>query len=805
MVANLMKWKPWHHLQPKKFEATIVVRCITGLQSINHEDDDDDDENESKNIGRLKVEIRWKGSKVNGLRSLRKKRVKKSGTILRDVAENGVVSWEEEFKGVCRFLVAKDRVDDGGFVPWDVSFVVLNDSRMNAKKKSPLAAPAVVNLAEFASLEGVKDFDMDIPLSNFGGSFKCCPSLCISIRLAEWGTTNELPVEVQRPILFAPLSPCFCGASPSTRKEDDSTFKAKMRKVKSLTNYVSSRKSRKASLGEASSDSKFSTGSDSEYPFDTDSLDDSEVDEYDESRDDTNDEKPCGYGNLVDVNLAGGALGLKVNCEDDVLVYYSNKQLDVDTSPSHELDTSTSEQVVRQNPRFGILVWRKPRLSFRSPRVKGEPLLKKDNVEEGGDDIDFDRRQLSSDDSKQFEESVRSGSMFSEFGDDNFAVGSWEVKELQSRDGSMKLRTQVFFASIDQRSERAAGESACTALVAVIADWIHTNRGEMPIKSDFDSLIREGSLQWRSLCENEDYKQRFPDKHFDLETVLEAKIRPLTVVQEKSFIGFFHPEGLEDESFHFLKGAMSFDDIWGEICQAASKLNEASEPLVYVVSWNDHFFLLRVDWDAFYIIDTLGERLFEGNNQAFVLKFDMDTTIEQVPDQSPIKDEKDIDGKSGSSTEKMANNKPTDEKSRSASTDQATEVISVQESGEGDGEKEEEYKVAVRGKECCKQYITSFLAAIPLRELQVDMKKGLMSSTPLHHRLQIEFHYTAQILPELDEYTAAEMTTDIAQVTAPTVQDSLAMAVELQPPFVADVQVSMTSDVPAPMMAVVAG
>ena len=44
-----------------------------------------------------------------------------------------------------------------------------------------------------------------------------------------------------------------------------------------------------------------------------------------------------------------------------------------------------------------------------------------------------------------------------------------------SRDGHMKLQTQVFFASIDQRSERAASESACTALVAVIVDWFQNN------------------------------------------------------------------------------------------------------------------------------------------------------------------------------------------------------------------------------------------------------------------------------------------------------------------------------------------
>ena len=47
----------------------------------------------------------------------------------------------------------------------------------------------------------------------------------------------------------------------------------------------------------------------------------------------------------------------------------------------------------------------------------------------------------------------------------------------------------MFFGSIDQRSERDAGESACTALVAVIVDWLHKNPNTMPIKSQYDMLI----------------------------------------------------------------------------------------------------------------------------------------------------------------------------------------------------------------------------------------------------------------------------------------------------------------------------
>ena len=59
----------------------------------------------------------------------------------------------------------------------------------------------------------------------------------------------------------------------------------------------------------------------------------------------------------------------------------------------------------------------------------------------------------------------------------------------------------------DQRSERASGESACTSLVATLATWFQNNHNQMPLKSELDTLVREGSLEWRDLCENEVYRK----------------------------------------------------------------------------------------------------------------------------------------------------------------------------------------------------------------------------------------------------------------------------------------------------------
>ncbi|CAI9293671.1 unnamed protein product [Lactuca saligna] len=67
-------------------------------------------------------------------------------------------------------------------------------------------------------------------------------------------------------------------------------------------------------------------------------------------------------------------------------------------SSKNDLTASSSEQSITQILKRIILPWKKRKLNFKSPPM-GEPLLKKDYGEEGGDDIDFDRRQLSSNES----------------------------------------------------------------------------------------------------------------------------------------------------------------------------------------------------------------------------------------------------------------------------------------------------------------------------------------------------------------------------------------------------------------------
>lgn len=211
---------------------------------------------------------------------------------------------------------------------------------------------------------------------------------------------------VQSPMV--PLaSPSPSGeTTTSSEKDEVSALKAGLRKVKIFTEFVSTRRAKKACLEEDSSEGKGSTKSEGDYAysFDTDSLDESEEGESDERRESAV-RKSFSYGTLAYANYAGvaGFSIARTNTEDEDWVYYSNRRRsDVGCAPVEEMVPVIIEQPVVLNSKRSILPWRKRKMSFRSPKPKGEPLLKKAYGEEGGDDIDFDRRQLSSDEALSF-------------------------------------------------------------------------------------------------------------------------------------------------------------------------------------------------------------------------------------------------------------------------------------------------------------------------------------------------------------------------------------------------------------------
>ncbi|CAM8978707.1 unnamed protein product [Rhodiola kirilowii] len=279
----------------------------------------------------------------------------------------------------------------------------------------------------------------------------------------------------------------------------------------------------------------------------------------------------------------------------------------------------------------------------------------------------------------------------------------WEVMEIVSRDGDAELKCSVALASFDQCSEKVAGDGACSAIVAVVAHWLLMNKDRMPSRTELDRLMVEGAIEWKKLGEN---VAGFPNKHFDIDTVVKAGIRPLGIVQESSVVGFFSPD-----KFELLKEAACFDGIWNDIESKAG---------VYIVSWNDHFCVLKVEQEACYLIDSLGKRLVEGCNQAFILKFD---------DSSVIKQQRSKMSPGASKTQKTTSVVETEE--------EAAEVTVAAELEDDDQE-----KIICRGRECCKEFFKRFLAAILVRGLEIKEDKSIVGSSDLHKRLQIEFQYT---------------------------------------------------------------
>lgn len=231
----------------------------------------------------------------------------------------------------------------------------------------------------------------------------------VALSLLEQRTAQELSetvVQGSTPPFF--LSPRPSEAS-SADKDEFSALKAGLRKVKTFKEYVSARKVKKTCPEEEGSDGRSSVKSEDaayHYPFDTDSLDDDADGESEESKEDFGVRNSVSYETLTLANFAQGSFYSNANInggEDECWIYYSNRKSDSGCLHIEKSSSVVSGQILQQQgSKRKILPWKKRKLSFRSPKAKGEPLLKKHYGEEGGDDIDFDRRQLSSSDESSF-------------------------------------------------------------------------------------------------------------------------------------------------------------------------------------------------------------------------------------------------------------------------------------------------------------------------------------------------------------------------------------------------------------------
>ena len=218
--------------------------------------------------------------------------------------------------------------------------------------------------------------------------------------------------------------------------------------------------------------------------------------------------------------------------------------------------------------------------------------------------------------------------------------------------------------------------------------------GNRTPKLVFDAVIAGAAAAWRALCDDASLLARFSDRHFDLDTALErhepfpvpdatgrfpsrfpsqtsidaseasTRDRPgrsgrLRVDHRESFVGFLVPPGVKPGDSPALDALVAaappLKTIVDELANAA--------PATYVVSWLDHFFVLRFARErkragpppvarrgddsgdesigkvaihpgmtgggeeddtevVVYVMDSLGERLCEGCKRGYVLRFD---------------------------------------------------------------------------------------------------------------------------------------------------------------------------------------
>lgn len=204
--------------------------------------------------------------------------------------------------------------------------------------------------------------------------------------------SQQSPGASQRSVI-APLSPSSGDSVPSG-KDEVSVIKVGLRNLKILRDLVSTRRFKKTNQDYDGSEEKYYVHSDgAEFSCDTDSLDDDLDDrEQDDEFGGSAVRKSFSYGSLQTMNVGALLYAPRIDGDDEGWVHYSHRNSDV-SYHVEQVPSSTAEEhasiPLRRKRSLLPARWRKTKL----PKAKGEPLLKPYG-EEGGDDIDYDRRLL---------------------------------------------------------------------------------------------------------------------------------------------------------------------------------------------------------------------------------------------------------------------------------------------------------------------------------------------------------------------------------------------------------------------------
>lgn len=180
------------------------------------------------------------------------------------------------------------------------------DINKGPKNKPSILGTASLNLADYALTAG-ETIEIILPLSIPGGAPERASSLHLTLSMVELRAFQETSDASHRSATTLPLSPSSGDSLPGGKYEV-SVIKAGLRKVKILTDLVSTRRPKKTCQGGGKD--KLCVNSDgAEYLCDTESLDDDLDDRVEEDEfGDSTIRKSFGYGSLQSVNYVGGLL-----------------------------------------------------------------------------------------------------------------------------------------------------------------------------------------------------------------------------------------------------------------------------------------------------------------------------------------------------------------------------------------------------------------------------------------------------------------------------------------------------------------
>ena len=204
-------------------------------------------------------------------------------------------------------------------------------------------------------------------------------------------------------------------------------------------------------------------------------------------------------------------------------------------------------------------------------------------------------------------------------------VGFWsrlEVALADEVDGDgASVTADVGFGTFDQRSVMAGGASACALLAVANAAWLHSRPDKAPTTSKLDELMRRGCATWRVLC-TKPVSGPFPGGRFDLAAALAAppamsSLPRLEFAPGGSYVAFLQPPGCPP-------GVCATLDAMHEAAASLEACLEAGSraaPAAAVLSMLDHHVALRFEvGGSVLLVDTLGNRLFEGNTRSYALR-----------------------------------------------------------------------------------------------------------------------------------------------------------------------------------------